>query len=125
MIKQRLTATFVLLNGLMLGPAVAAPFCLTMQGGGSQCIYYDGAACARDANRMTNGACTANPQEVRIRPRSGGDYCVVISQNASVCGYVDGNTCAHEALNQHGACVRAPGTRPAQLPEYYAPNVSR
>jgi hypothetical protein len=38
MIKQRIMAAFVLFSGLVLGSAVAAPFCLTIRGRGSQRI---------------------------------------------------------------------------------------
>ena len=120
--------TLVAANGLMMGSAMAAPFCLTQPGGGTQCIYYDGAACARDANRATDATCGLNPREVRLPRVASRQYCMVTAQGAAVCGYTDQNTCSHEALLQHGACVRGGGTAqpsPQQVPNDYAPNAGR
>jgi hypothetical protein len=125
---ERLTLATAAFSGWMMGVAVAAPFCLILPGGGSQCIYYDGAACARDANRATNATCSLNPNEVRLSRVANSDYCLVTAQGVSVCGYSDQNTCSHDALLQHGACVKGGGLtrpQPQQVPNDYAPNAGR
>jgi hypothetical protein len=43
----------------------------------------------------------------------------------SVCGYSDGTVCARDALLQKGACARAAGALPQQLPNAYDPNAGR
>ena len=47
-----ITASVVLL-GLPIG-AIAAPFCLVLSNGSSQCIYVDGAECASEARRANH-----------------------------------------------------------------------
>lgn len=114
-------ATAVLITGMTMGGALAAPFCI-LQGGTSHCIYFDGAACARDAG-LANSECTLNDEEVRLPATSVNAYCLVTSGGASVCGYADPIACSREALKQHGACVR--GGTPQQVPNDYRPNVGR
>lgn len=104
--------------------AIAAPFCLAIPNGTPQCMYYDGAACAADANRQ-NGSCDVNPDEVHLPVSRIGEYCLVMPNGSSVCGYADGNQCAHDALMQKGACARSEGALPRQLPDAYAPNAGR
>lgn len=110
---------------LAVTQAFAAPFCLEIPGGAKECIYYDGAACARDANRATGATCAPNTREVQLQPRSDGNYCMVTGQGASVCGYADPTSCADAALRVHGACVKAPTFGRQQIPNIYAPNAGR
>ena len=104
--------------------AIAAPFCLALPTGTPECIYYDGAACARDAGRQ-NGSCQVNTAEVRLPPSRIGEYCLVMPDGTSSCGYSDGNVCARDALLQKGACARSQGALPQSLPNDYAPNAGR
>ena len=104
--------------------AMAAPFCLTFPNGTPECIYYDGASCAREAGRQ-NGSCQINPAEVQVPASLVGQYCLVMPAGASVCGYADGTLCARDALRQEGACVRSTGALPQQLPNAYNPNAGR
>jgi hypothetical protein len=111
---------------LLVAPvgAIAAPFCLALPTGTPQCIYYDGASCAKDAGRQ-NGACIPNQAEVHVRPSRIGEYCLVMPSGYSTCGYADGNLCAKDAIEQKGACSRSEGALPQQLPNDYAPNAGR
>jgi len=104
--------------------AMAAPFCLTFPNGTPECIYYDGASCAREAGRQ-NGSCQINPAEVQVPASLVGQYCLVMPVGASVCGYADGALCARDALRQKGTCERSAGALPQQLPNAYAPNAGR
>jgi hypothetical protein len=104
--------------------AMAAPFCLALPTGAPECIYYDGAACSREANRQ-NGACQVNPTEVHLRASRIGEYCLVMPDGYSTCGYADQNLCAQDALIQKGACTRSAGALPKQVPDAYAPNAGR
>lgn len=116
------TASFLLLASSV--GAVAAPFCLVIPLGSPQCIYYDGAQCARDAGRQ-NGACQVNTTEVHVPASRVGDYCLVMPSGYSTCGYSDGAVCARDALLQKGACSRSQGAEPQQLPNDYNPNAGR
>jgi len=106
--------------------AFAAPFCMNIPGTASQCIYVDGAQCARDAARQ-NGSCDVNPREVRpsARVAISGNYCVVTPEGGSRCGYADGENCGRDALIQHGVCTKAVGTGPKQRPDQYNINANR
>jgi hypothetical protein len=104
--------------------AMAAPFCLAVPMAAPMCVYYDGAACSREANRQ-NGTCEVNPNEVTLKTSRIGDYCVVMPDGSSTCGYADPNQCSRDALQQKGACSRAAGALPKQLPDAYAPNAGR
>ena len=123
--SMRIMAVAALLGTFSVGSAHAAPFCLNLPGGGSQCIYADGESCARDANRATNGSCTVNPRELRLEPGTGGDYCVVSGEGATMCGYADPTSCAHEASLHRSVCAKAPTREPQQLPNTFAPNAGR
>ena len=104
--------------------AMAAPFCLALPTGTPQCIYYDGAACARDAGKQ-NGSCQPNSAEAHVRPSRVGEYCLVMPSGYSTCGYADGNQCARDAIAQKGACSRSAGALPQQVPNDYNPNAGR
>lgn len=104
--------------------AMAAPFCLVLPAGAPQCVYFDGAACARDAGRQ-NGACQPNSAETHVLSSRIGEYCLVMPSGYSTCGYADGVECARDALAQKGACSRSAGARPRQLPDAYEPNAGR
>lgn len=116
------TAAFVLLASPI--GAIAAPFCLVLPLGGSECIYYDGAQCSRDANRQ-NGSCQTNPAEVQLPTSRVGDYCLVMPSGYATCGYSDGSVCSRDALLQKGACERSSGSGPKQVPDAYDPNAGR
>lgn len=104
---------------------MAAPFCLIFNGGGTpECIYYDGAQCARDAVRQ-NAECGVNGQEIKVPPSGTGTYCVVIVSGGSTCGYGDGTDCSRVAQQQKGVCVKSEGTPPKITPDPYAPNAGR
>ena len=111
---------------LLVSPAVgmAAPFCLALPPGTPQCIYYDGAECAREAGRQ-NAICQVNPREVHLRASRIGDYCLVMPDGYSTCGYADQNSCSRDALLQKGVCSRSAGALPKQVPDAYAPNAGR
>lgn len=104
--------------------AMAAPFCLALATGTTECIYYDGAACARDAGRQ-NGSCQINPAQVSVPASRIGEYCLVLPSGYSTCGYADGTVCARDALLQKGSCSRSAGAPPQTLPDAYAPNAGR
>lgn len=112
-----------LMGALPVG-AIAAPFCLVLPNSTPQCMYVDGATCARDAGRQ-NGSCQPNPAELRVPSSLIGNYCLVLPSGASTCGYADGNLCARDALIQKGACARSAGSLPQVLPNDYAPNAGR
>ena len=119
----RLVTTAVLLLGAPVG-AVAAPFCLALSTGSPQCIYYDGASCARDAGRQ-NGSCQPNPAETHVTASRIGEYCLVMPSGYTTCGYSDGAECARDAIAQKGACARSAGALPRQLPDSFEPNAGR
>ena len=104
--------------------AVASPYCLVLPNGTPQCIYVDGASCARDASRQ-NGSCQVNPAELRLPASRVGEFCLVMPNGASSCGYSDGNSCARDALRQKGACVLSAGATTERIPDAYAPNAGR
>ncbi len=104
--------------------AIAAPFCLALSTGIPQCIYYDGAQCARDAGRQ-NGSCQPNAAETHVVASRVGEYCLVMPSGYSTCGYSDGTQCARDALLQKGVCSRSAGALPRQLPDAYDPNAGR
>ena len=113
----------VLLLAMPVG-AIAAPFCLAFPSASPQCVYYDGAACAREAGRQ-NGACQVNPKEVHMPVSRVGQYCLVMPDGASNCGYADGNLCARDAVAQKGACALSSKALPRQIPDAYEPNAGR
>lgn len=119
----KVITAFTLLLASSAG-AMAAPFCLALPSGAPQCVYYDGAACAREAGRQ-NGSCQVNAAEVRVPVSRVGQYCLVMPSGYSTCGYADGTLCARDALLQKGACERSGGALPRQLPDDYAPNAGR
>jgi hypothetical protein len=106
--------------------AFAAPFCLTVGGATPMCIYYDGAQCARDAQRQ-NGVCGPNPDTItRLSMTSAyGDYCVITPEGTATCGYTEGADCSVQAQRQKGVCTKVPGTGPQQQPNAYNPNANR
>ncbi len=104
--------------------AMAAPFCMVIPNAAPECMYYDGAACARDAGRQ-NGSCQVNQAEVKVASSRIGEYCLVLPSGYSTCGYADGTLCARDALRQKGACSRSAGALPRQLPDAYDPNAGR
>jgi hypothetical protein len=104
--------------------AIAAPFCLALPNSTPQCMYVDGASCARDA-RQQNGSCQVNPAEIRLPVSRVGGYCLVMPSGDTRCGYADGNLCSRDALVQKGACELSSATRTQRIPDAYAPNAGR
>ncbi|HEY4041242.1 MAG TPA: hypothetical protein VGM32_05270 [Rhodopila sp.] len=104
--------------------AIAAPFCLGIQGAPPQCIYVDGNECAADAARQ-NGACVPNPANPPPSRSRMGEYCMILPIGFTHCGYADGNACAQDALKQHGVCTKSEGTLPQQVPDPFVPNAGR
>jgi hypothetical protein len=114
-------------TGLLVTPvmALAAPFCLNFNNGASpQCVFYDGAQCAREAN-LQNAECGINGREITVPPSGTGTYCVVVSGGGTTCGYGDGSDCSRVAQRQKGACVKSANTPPKAVPDPYAPNAGR
>ena len=121
MIKILTTAVVLLASPI---GAWAAPFCLVLPLSAPQCLYYDGAACSKEANRQ-NGSCQVNSNEVRLPTSRIGQYCLVMPDGSATCGYSDGAVCSRDALLQKGACERSQGAVPKQRPDAYAPNAGR
>jgi hypothetical protein len=115
---------------LIIAPhcAPAAPVCLAIPGGATpRCIYYDAAACMRDAG-WQHGTCQINPEETMGLP---GAFCVVGQGGVQTCGYADANICVREAVRQNGTCApAATDVRPVApdvyiLPKAFDPDVGR
>jgi hypothetical protein len=104
--------------------AVAAPFCLQIEGTAPQCMYVDGNQCQRDATRQ-NGACVPNPANWKAPTSRVGEYCMILPIGLTHCGYADGIACSQDALKQHGVCTKSAGTLPQQVPDPYTPNAGR
>lgn len=109
----------VLLAGLLVTPALAAPFCIRNQVIPPQCLYYDPQQCQHEAQRQ-NAECVVNPTEMQLTAGYG-KYCVVTSGGVSNCNYTDQNTCIRVANQQSGACTLAPTDQPFQAPDPYSP----
>ena len=88
-------------------PAMASPFCVTVQGLPDQCIFADGASCQRRADQL-HGVCVANPAEVTPVPGPG-QFCLVIGNQAMQCVYADRASCQADAARRHTACVQTAG----------------
>lgn len=86
--------------------AIGAPFCLQTQTIPPQCLYYDAAECAQDANRQ-GGLCAPNPAELKVSAGIG-HYCLLTSSGVASCIYADLSTCTSDAQKQHAACALAP-----------------
>ncbi len=90
---------------LLAAPAVAAPFCVEVQGLPPQCIYVDGAECQQRANQL-GGICGANAKEVKTPPGPG-SFCLAAGGRVVACNYADRQTCFEDAARQHTACIEA------------------
>jgi hypothetical protein len=93
---------------LLAAPAVAAPFCVTVQGLPDQCVYVDGAECQQRAFQL-GGVCTANAKEITTPPGPG-SFCLAAGGHVVACNYVDRESCQQDAARQHTACI--PATAP-------------
>ena len=93
---------------LLAAPAVAAPFCVTVQGLPDQCAYADGAECQRRATQL-GGICTANAKEIATPPGPG-SFCLAAGGHVVACNYADRQSCETDAARQHTACI--PATAP-------------
>ncbi|MGD0109025.1 MAG: hypothetical protein ABSC06_34080 [Rhodopila sp.] len=104
--------------------AIASPFCLVLADGSQQCIYVDGADCAREAGRQ-NGTCQVNANELSLPSARVGEYCLIMPSGYSTCGYSDGAICSRDALLQKGVCTLSAGATTQRIPDAYAPNAGR
>ena len=96
----------------------ASPFCVSIQGIPSQCIYADGRQCQIRAQQL-GGVCSANPAEVKGTPGPG-QFCLVVQNSASICAYPDRTSCEVEAARKHTACIEAPGPLPDRSADPFA-----
>ena len=90
---------------LLAVPAVAAPFCVTVQGLPDQCIYVDGAECQKRAQQL-GGVCNANAKEISTPPGPGA-FCLAAGGHVISCNYADRQSCLNDAMRQHTACIQA------------------
>ena len=90
---------------LLAAPAVASPFCVSVQGLPDQCMYVDGAECQRRAGQL-GGICTANAKEIATPPGPGA-FCLAAGGHVVACNYPDRQTCEDDARRQHTACIQA------------------
>jgi len=105
--------------------AMASPFCLVLADNLTrQCIYIDGAECAKEAGRQ-NGSCQVNADEVNLPSARVGEYCLIMPSGYSTCGYADGAVCSRDALLQKGVCSLGAAATTTRIPDAYAPNAGR
>ncbi|WP_119422671.1 hypothetical protein [Desertibaculum subflavum] len=86
-------------------PAAAAPFCLQATGVPPQCLFYDVAACRRQALRM-NAVCGLNPKEL-MPPATGQRFCQVENGPVIQCLYPDRRSCDAATARRGGICIDA------------------
>ena len=87
------------------GPAIAAPYCMAIQGLTTQCLYVDANQCRIDAARHA-GSCVANPAEITLPEAGNFPYCIVGAGYAT-CKFIDQGSCETEAKRRGGACVQS------------------
>lgn len=93
----------MLVSSLLGSQALAAPFCVVIQGITPQCEYFDARECWRRGVQL-GGVCSANPSEITL-PKASGRFCFVDSSRAAQCIYPDRGACNRDAARQGGACV--------------------
>jgi hypothetical protein len=104
-------AFVIVVLGLLIPQfALAAPYCVTVQGLPDQCVYVDGQECQKRAVQL-GGVCTSNPGDILVQSGPG-QFCLVVGGQATLCIFPDRNSCQEEASRRKTACVQA-GT-PAQ-----------
>ena len=99
---------------LVATPAVAAPYCINIQGITAQCLYFDANECRIQANRA-GGSCDVNPTEVTLPAGGTYPYCVV-GAGFSSCKFVDRGSCETEARRLKANCAQSYATGPASAP---------
>jgi len=83
----------------------AAPiFCVKAPGVQPQCIYNDARQCIKKANRMSEGFCDINEDEVEL-PESSGYFCLVTSTRYIQCPYTSYKSCVQDIKSKNGICV--------------------
>lgn len=87
------------------GPAMAAPYCVAIQGLTTQCLYVDANECRIEAGRH-GGSCVTNPAEVTLPQATNFPYCVTGAGYAE-CKFIDQGSCNAEAAQRGGACVQS------------------
>jgi hypothetical protein len=95
----------VLIGLVMPQIAVAAPYCVAVQGLPDQCIFVDGQLCEARASQL-GGVCKSNPDDI-VAQSGPGQFCLVIGGQATLCIFPDRNSCQEEAIRRHSACVHA------------------
>ena len=90
---------------LVATPAVAAPYCINIQGITEQCLYFDANECRIQAQRA-GGSCDVNPTEVTLPSAGTYPYCVV-GAGYSACKFVDRGSCDAEARRLKANCVQS------------------
>lgn len=83
--------------------ALAAPYCVNIQGMPSEC-YYDDANLCRERASEVSGLCKINPGEIEL-PSGYGNYCLVASGGIISCIYQDFDSCERVAINNNGICT--------------------
>lgn len=84
-------------------PVSAAPFCLQISGVPPQCMFYDVAACRRQAERM-NAVCALNPDEL-MPPPGGQRFCQVSNGPVIQCLFPDRRSCDAATARSGGICI--------------------
>lgn len=90
---------FTLLSSTL---AIAAPFCVTVQGVPPDCIYDDTNACKLRAAQLS-GVCTVNTHEITSHVGEE-KFCSVDSTRVPQCMFVDRTACEN-AQNNGAVCV--------------------
>ena len=105
--RRLLFAPLIAWAGSVLLPAAAeaAPFCLQATGVPPQCLFYDVAACRKQAQRM-NAVCGLNPKEM-IPPPAGQRFCQVDNGPVIQCMFVDRRSCDASSARTGGICIDA------------------
>jgi hypothetical protein len=86
-------------------PVSAAPFCLQATGVPPQCLFFDVAACRKQAQRM-NAVCGLNPKE--LMPTTVGQrFCQVNNGPVIQCMFADRRACDAATARTGGICIDA------------------
>lgn len=99
---------------MFAAPAVAAPYCVSVQGIPAQCLYFDANQCRTQAQR-SGGSCAVNPVEVTLPAGGTFPYCLSGPGYAS-CRFADRGSCEAEAARQRLSCVESFATGAASAP---------
>lgn len=99
---------------LFAAPAMAAPYCVNIQGITPQCLYFDAHQCRTQAQR-SGGSCAINPTEVTLPSGGTYPYCVT-GPGYTSCKFVDRGSCEAEAGRQRASCVESFSAGAASAP---------